>query len=184
MASSTTPFFAFVSIISVNDCSPPEFCLAKSNPIFTAPPPILSSLLELPFPMRVTFEFLHQRGYLKPNTRHKIWVRIPLRSIYQECEFLIKLSWEMNPVRGNFWKCLKPYHGLTQAMWGKLGRRNCIEAVGGCASKSSWPRVRAYWPCSIINHARLCALSKKLQLRSAQQSCNINHRLLGSVGVE
>ena len=29
------------------------------------------------------------------------------RSIYQECEFFIKLAWEINSVRGTFGKSLK-----------------------------------------------------------------------------
>ena len=47
---------------------------------------------------------------------HATRVRIQLRSTYQECEFSIKLSWEMNPVRGTFGKCLKNHHRSTQTM--------------------------------------------------------------------
>ena len=79
---------------------------------------------------------------------HATQVQIPLRSIYQECEFLIRSSWEMNPVCGTFGKCLK-----------------------------NIPLVESHRDRGLEQHAILCALSQKLQLRSAQQSGSINHRL-------
>lgn len=42
---------------------------------------------------------------------------------------------------------------------------------------SLWLRIWAYRLCSTVDHIRWCALSQKLQLKSAQHSCNINHIL-------
>ena len=58
-------------------------------------------------------------------------VQIPLRSIYQECDFLIKLSSEMNPVRGTFGKCLKTMPQVDPSQVREISRRNCTEAVHG-----------------------------------------------------
>ena len=77
----------------------------------------------------------HVTEWLKwQRSNHATRVLIPLRSIYQECEFLIKLAWEMNSVRGTFGKCLKTIPRVDPS---RVSRQNCTEAIGSYASMKS-----------------------------------------------
>ena len=53
----------------------------------------------------------------RQRSNHATRVRIPLRSIYHECEFLINSVLGIELSAWHLWKVPeKPYHGLTQAM--------------------------------------------------------------------
>ena len=85
---------------------------------------------------------MHTYGHVaewleRQRSDHATWVRILLRSIFQECEFLIKLSWKINPARGTFGKCLKTIQRVEPSHVREFGRRNCTEAVSSCAGTKS-----------------------------------------------
>lgn len=105
---------------------------------------------------------------------HEILVWIAPTSISQERVFL-KLSVCGRLCEKYLESDWKPYHGLIQAMWLKIGRRNWLETV------DSFTSTKTHF--IVTERLRVLALSRQLitldnvrSCRNAYHSCIINHR--------
>lgn len=91
-------------------------------------------------------------------------------------DFLIT-GWRENP---RVWHCREAPENNTMSwpkpcQWNWIDK-NCLKTIDSWATSDGFIE-QVYWPCTTMDHAKLCTHFEKLQVRFAQHSCSINHGL-------